>query len=135
LNGQVFRHPEASEIKLGVCRNCKNRGYRGRTAVAEVLYVTRAIREMIATLGMPKSGGADIVKGADIVRYAVEKYRMTTLEDSAVEKMRAGQTSRAEIERVISLATTIHEPLLEGRAIAAVASSEISADRSPLQSH
>jgi type IV pilus assembly protein PilB len=121
LNAEVFRHPEQNEIKAGICRNCKNHGYRGRTAIAEVLLVSRSIREIIAMLGMPKASGMDMVKGTDIVEKAVNTYGMSTLEDSAVRKMREGITSRAEVERVISLATTINEVMIERRAVARLA--------------
>jgi hypothetical protein len=61
------------------------------------------------------------VKGTDIVEKAVNTYGMSTLEDSAVRKMREGITSRAEVERVISLATTINEVMIERRAVARLA--------------
>lgn len=83
--------------KVG-CDRCGNAGYRGRTAIAEVLFVTPELRDLIRR----QSRGT--VAGAQIVDYARKHLGMLTLTDVAYRKVRAGITSISEAERVIYLA-------------------------------
>ncbi len=71
------------------CERCRFTGYRGRTAVAEVLQVTPPIRELIQQRHT-----------ADRIKEAAIEEGMRTLRDAAVEAVRTGRTSVAEMVRV-----------------------------------
>ena len=71
------------------CFECGGTGFRGRTAIHELLDLTDRIREMI--LRAPPS--------AEIKRVAREEG-MTFLRESALEKVRAGRTTLKEINKV-----------------------------------
>ena len=71
------------------CFECGGTGFRGRSAIHELLDLTDRIREMILNR-RPTS---------EIKRLAREEG-MTFLRDSAVEKMRAGVTTLREINKV-----------------------------------
>lgn len=79
------------------CDKCSNTGYRGRTAIAEVLCVTPDVRELIRR----QANGN--VAGAQIVEYASTRLGMLTLKDVAQRRVRSGVTSISEAERVIYL--------------------------------
>ncbi len=71
------------------CMQCSETGYRGRAGLYEVMIVTEEIRSLIvarATAG-------------EISRVAVSQG-MRTLRDAGLAKVRAGETSLAEIARV-----------------------------------
>ncbi|CAN5258423.1 hypothetical protein BH20ACT16_BH20ACT16_10290 [soil metagenome] len=71
------------------CTHCSDTGYRGRAGLYEVMTVTEEIRSLIvarATAG-------------EIGRVAVSQG-MRTLRDAGLAKVRAGETSLAEIARV-----------------------------------
>lgn len=71
------------------CDACNHTGYRGRTAIHELLDMTDAIREMII----------DRRPGSEIRRQA-EKEGLSSLRASAVKKVFAGLTTLHEINRV-----------------------------------
>src|SRR5690348_8010924 len=71
------------------CIECGGTGYRGRTAIHELLELTDKIREMIL----------DKRPTSEIKRLAREEG-MTFLRESAVAKMRAGVTTLREINKV-----------------------------------
>jgi type IV pilus assembly protein PilB len=71
------------------CFECGGTGFRGRSAIHELLDLTDRIREMIL----------DRRPTSEIKRTAREDG-MTFLRDSAVEKMRAGVTTLREINKV-----------------------------------
>src|SRR5579884_2408095 len=71
------------------CFECGGTGFRGRTAIHELLDLSERIREMIL----------DKRPGAEIRRVAREEG-MTFLRESAVEKARAGITTLREINKV-----------------------------------
>lgn len=71
------------------CPECGNKGYRGRTAIAEVMLVDNTIRGMIAD-GAPKS---------DLREYA-RSIGMITLREDARRKVEEGVTS---IEEMLSV--------------------------------
>ena len=79
------------------CKTCKGIGYRGRRAISEALYFTRAIRHLIVTAGE--------VIDDDVIRDQAVKEGMLTLQASAREIVRRGETSPEEILRV----TTVEE--------------------------
>lgn len=71
------------------CDACNHTGYRGRTAIHELLDMSDNIREMII----------DRRPGSEIRRQA-EKEGLSSLRESAVKKVFAGQTTLYEINRV-----------------------------------
>jgi type II secretory ATPase GspE/PulE/Tfp pilus assembly ATPase PilB-like protein len=73
----------------GRCEECKERGYRGRVGIFELLPVDEELADKIM-------GGCDEL---DILRYMAEK-KIARLWDDAVDKVLAGQTTFAEIASV-----------------------------------
>jgi type IV pilus assembly protein PilB len=71
------------------CIDCNGTGYRGRTAIAELLDMSDRIREMI----IDKRPGADIKKAA-------KEEGMTFLREAAIEKLLEGETTIKEINKV-----------------------------------
>ncbi|HEV7700219.1 MAG TPA: GspE/PulE family protein [Pyrinomonadaceae bacterium] len=71
------------------CDACNHTGYRGRTAIHELLDMSDTIREMII----------DRRPGSEIRRQA-EKEGLSSLRESAVRKVYAGMTTLHEINRV-----------------------------------
>ncbi len=70
------------------CENCKNTGYRGRTALFEMMDVDDAIREMILTKA-----------SATQIRIGAQRAGMRTLRDSGIQKIFAGLTTIEEVVR------------------------------------
>ncbi|MCS7306993.1 MAG: GspE/PulE family protein [Aquificaceae bacterium] len=73
------------------CDNCNSSGYKGRTAVHEILEVDEELRKLI-------------VKGANAeeIRDLARKKDMRTLYEAGIIKVRRGITSIAEVERVLA---------------------------------
>jgi type IV pilus assembly protein PilB len=71
------------------CIDCNGTGYRGRTAIAELLDMSDRIREMI----LQKKPGSDI-------KRAAKEEGMTFLREAALGKAFAGKTSLHEINKV-----------------------------------
>jgi type IV pilus assembly protein PilB len=71
------------------CTRCGGSGYRGRVGVYEVMTIDEQIRAMV----LKRESVAEI---ADVA----ERVGMRRLRDDGMEKVRAGQTSIAEIERM-----------------------------------
>jgi type II secretory ATPase GspE/PulE/Tfp pilus assembly ATPase PilB-like protein len=71
------------------CDACNHTGYRGRTAIHELLDMSDAIREMI----IERRPGSEI-------RRQAEKEGLSSLRESAVKKVFAGATTLYEINRV-----------------------------------
>ncbi len=71
------------------CPACLKRGYKGRTALFEVLTVNEAIRELITK----KSS-------SDEIRNKAQSIGMRTLSESGIEKMKEGITSIDDVLRV-----------------------------------
>ncbi len=97
---KIAYHPNREEIKwLGIevdyiykpcgCENCMYTGFRGRTAIYEILPISDEIRELIMA-------GADSNR---IKQKAVEKG-METLKDDGAKKVLQGITSIEEVIRV-----------------------------------
>jgi len=70
------------------CDHCKNTGYKGRTAIFELMTVTDTIRELI--LGKASSNQ---------VRIVAQRSGMRTLRDSGIQKIFAGLTTIEEVVR------------------------------------
>jgi len=71
------------------CDACNHTGYRGRSAIHELLDMSDPIREMI----IERRPGSEI-------RRQAEKEGLSSLRESAVKKVYAGQTTLHEINRV-----------------------------------
>ena len=71
------------------CIDCNGTGYRGRTAIAELLDMSDRIRELI----LQRRPGADIKRGA-------KEEGMTFLREAALAKVFAGETTIHEINKV-----------------------------------
>src|SRR5216117_1183069 len=71
------------------CTECHGTGYRGRQCITEFLDLTDGIKEMILDRKPP----------SEIRKYAVSEG-MTSLRQAALEKLRRGVTTLAEINRV-----------------------------------
>ena len=85
---------EAFEFRAGRgCGNCRGTGYKGRTAIAEVMVLTDELREMIVQR-------APIRAMKDTARRNGTRF----LRDAAVELVTRGQTSLEEINRVTFVA-------------------------------
>ena len=76
------------------CSNCKGVGYKGRRAISEALYFSRAVRHLIV------ESDAAIDEGA--VKDLAQKEGMLSLRDSAREIVKMGQTSVREMIRVVT---------------------------------
>jgi len=74
------------------CDACYGTGYKGRTAINEVLKLTTNIKKMIL------SGEGDV-----IVKQQAMKEGMKTLREAAVEKLRSGITTVEEVLSVTSM--------------------------------
>lgn len=85
---QVSKQGIVFYINAG-CDACNHTGYRGRTAIHELLDMTDSIREMII----------DRRPGSEIRRQA-EKEGLSSLRSSALKKVFTGQTTLYEINRV-----------------------------------
>jgi type IV pilus assembly protein PilB len=77
------------------CIECANTGYRGRTAIHELLELTDNIREMILSK-----------KPSSEIRKAARDEGMTFLRESALERVRSGITTLREINKVTFIETT-----------------------------
>jgi type IV pilus assembly protein PilB len=75
------------------CSNCNNTGYKGRTAVHEILIIDREIRDMITN-----EANVD-----DIRDYAISVQHMNTLAAECISLMAQGETT---IEEVIKTSYT-----------------------------
>ncbi|MCX8059709.1 MAG: ATPase, T2SS/T4P/T4SS family, partial [Aquificaceae bacterium] len=73
------------------CPNCNGTGYKGRTAVHEILQIDEELRKLI-------------VKGAtaEEIRDLARKKGMRTLYEAGMLKVRKGITSIEEVERVLA---------------------------------
>ncbi len=71
------------------CDACNHTGYRGRTAIHELLDMSDTIKELIVA----RRPGSEI-------RRAAEKEGLSSLRESAVKKVFIGQTTLHEINRV-----------------------------------
>ena len=73
----------------GGCANCSQTGFRGRTAIGELLALSDHIRQLI----LDKRPTTEI-------RKAAKQEGMITLRESAIEKVRLGLTTLKEINKV-----------------------------------
>lgn len=71
------------------CKNCKNRGYKGRLGIFELLTTNERIRDMV----LEKAS-------ADVIRRAAQEAGMKTLRQDGMLKVLDGTTSIEEVMRV-----------------------------------
>ena len=71
------------------CPKCNNSGYKGRLAIHEALYFTKAIREIIV------KSGDDVDEEA--VRMQARRDGTLNLREAGLEKVVLGYTSIAEV--------------------------------------
>jgi len=76
----------------GGCLECSGSGYRGRTAITELLDLSDHIREMIIDR-----------RPTSEIKRAAKEVGMTFLRDSGLRKVRAGLTTLREINKVTFL--------------------------------
>ena len=78
---------------IASCRSCRGTGYKGRRAITETLFFSQEIRHLIVN--------SDIAIDEAAIRRQGEKDGMLTLEASAREVVKSGETSLAEMMRVV----------------------------------
>jgi general secretion pathway protein E/type IV pilus assembly protein PilB len=71
------------------CRECRNTGYRGRLGIYELLTMTEPIRELILAR----------TNASRIAACAIESGDLTLLRTAGFEKVRAGESTFAEVLR------------------------------------
>jgi type IV pilus assembly protein PilB len=71
------------------CFECGGTGFRGRSAIQELLDLSEPIREMILNK-----------RPASEIRRLAQREGMTFLRESAINKVRAGITTLKEINKV-----------------------------------
>jgi type IV pilus assembly protein PilB len=71
------------------CLECSGTGYRGRTAITELLDLSDKIREMIVDR-----------RPTSEIKHAARESGMTFLRDSGLQKVRTGMTTLREINKV-----------------------------------
>jgi len=71
------------------CRNCRNTGYKGRTAIQELMVMDDEVRSLV----MRKADSAAI-------RRACTSRGMKLLRENGAERVMAGQTTIEELLRV-----------------------------------
>jgi type II secretory ATPase GspE/PulE/Tfp pilus assembly ATPase PilB-like protein len=71
------------------CDECKYTGYRGRTAIYEILVIDNDIRDLIMAR-----------KSADVIKKLAIQHDMRTLRQDGWEKIKMGITTPAEVMRV-----------------------------------
>jgi CheY-like chemotaxis protein len=98
LIGSLTEEEETLGARYGVlplsravgCKRCGNTGYRGRLPLVEVSVITPALADMIA-------GGAT----SHALQRAAVAQGMAPMRDVAIARVRRGETTLQEIERVI----------------------------------
>jgi type IV pilus assembly protein PilB len=98
LIGALTEEEETLSARYGVmplsravgCKRCGNTGYRGRLPLIEVAIVTPTLADMIA-------GGAT----AHALQRSAIQHGMASMRDVAIARVRRGETTLQEIERVI----------------------------------
>jgi type IV pilus assembly protein PilB len=71
------------------CSRCGGSGYRGRVGVYEVMAVDERIRALVLEHG-----------SVDVIAAAAEAAGMARLREDGLQRVRAGLTSIAEVERM-----------------------------------
>ena len=75
------------------CGDCRGTGYRGRKSIAEILTLNDELRELIVDK-----------RPIRLIKEAARRNGTRSLREAALELVRAGETTLAEVTRV-----TLHE--------------------------
>ncbi len=86
---QVDDTAEVTVCKGQGCNSCNDTGYKGRTAIHEIMYINKEIRVLI-------DKGASI----DIIREEAKKQNMISLRENCIELVKKGVTTIEELLRV-----------------------------------
>lgn len=82
---------DVKKVKRGRgCARCSNTGYRGRIAVHEILTIDAKLRRMISSHASQE----------EIIAYAREQQRMTTLRENGLKLVREGITTPEELLKI-----------------------------------
>ncbi|MBI2188339.1 MAG: Flp pilus assembly complex ATPase component TadA, partial [Acidobacteria bacterium] len=81
-------------FRAGGCERCSGSGYRGRIPILEVLVKTPEIEQLIAE-----------GEGAQRIQRAAEQFGMTSLLAAGLTRVRSGETTLEEMERVLGIGT------------------------------
>ena len=88
---QLFKqHTPDPEDKKDFCDSCGNRGYKGRTAIFELMVLNDEVRQVLATT--PR---------LDVLRNAARKAGMKTMQEEGILLVAKGVTSLEELKRVM----------------------------------
>jgi general secretion pathway protein E/type IV pilus assembly protein PilB len=79
------------------CSRCSNRGYRGRTAIMEILHMDADMDELVARRATPRE-----------LREAAAAKNFRSLAEEGVQRVLDGVTSLAEVARAIDLTGRVH---------------------------
>jgi general secretion pathway protein E/type IV pilus assembly protein PilB len=79
------------------CPRCNHRGYRGRTAIMEILHMDNDLDELVARRASPRE-----------LRGAANAKNFRSLADEGVQRVVDGTTSLAEVARAIDLTGRVH---------------------------
>ena len=74
------------------CQKCNYTGFKGRTAVFEILYATKEVRERIYNDASP-----------DELRDNYKKWGIKTLKEQALRKVQEGKTTLQEVKTIVPL--------------------------------
>jgi len=105
------------------CPDCFNKGTRGRTAMAELLYFNDEVKEWIEDRSMT---------ARDIVQRSIQAGYLMTIKEVARQKVLAGITSETEVAAVLGLVESRRQytnRMYEDAAAAAAASAQASVNR------
>jgi type II secretory ATPase GspE/PulE/Tfp pilus assembly ATPase PilB-like protein len=79
------------------CDRCNHRGYRGRTAILEILHMDSDMDELVARRATPRE-----------LREAANAKNFRSLAEEGVQRVADGATSLAEVARAIDLTGRVH---------------------------
>ncbi len=85
----INHHMRLSRGRGSNCRECRQTGYQGRLGVYELLEMTEVVREQV----MQRKNASTIA------RAAIDAGNLRTLQESGYDKVRAGETTIAEVMR------------------------------------
>ncbi len=78
--------------RAGACDHCSHTGYRGRTAIMELLKMDQDMDELVARRATSRE-----------IRLAAREKGFRTLAEDAVDRVLSGETSLDEISRIVDL--------------------------------
>jgi general secretion pathway protein E len=92
--GLGYMTSDSPDLRLagGGCEACRQTGYRGRTAISELLAVDDTVRALV----MQRADAATL-------REACTRRGMSTIRDDGADKVRTGVTSVAEVLRTTAV--------------------------------